>query len=137
MTVVLHEQAEAACPSARVEGDALWLSVDDLARATGWQLKPEGLCKGDICIPLSASRRTQITRGGEVDAAGLWRMLGHPVVHDVSATAWVLGTGADQRSGALARLEAPDFTLPDLAGVPHTLSSYRGKRVLVVSFASW
>ena len=32
---------------------------------------------------------------------------------------------------------APDFTLPDLAGQIHTLSDYRGKKVLLVAYASW
>jgi peroxiredoxin len=34
-------------------------------------------------------------------------------------------------------LTAPDFTLPDLAGKPHTLSHLRGKKVLLVTWASW
>ena len=32
---------------------------------------------------------------------------------------------------------APDFTLPDLAGRSHTLSSFRGKKVFMVAWASW
>ena len=36
-----------------------------------------------------------------------------------------------QRNTALAGLVAPDFTLPDLAGVPHTLSALRGKKVFL------
>jgi peroxiredoxin len=32
---------------------------------------------------------------------------------------------------------SPDFTLPDLAGVPHTLSALRGKKVFLCTWASW
>ena len=32
---------------------------------------------------------------------------------------------------------APDFTLPDLAGTQHTLSSLRGRKVLLATWASW
>ena len=32
---------------------------------------------------------------------------------------------------------APDFTLPDLAGHMHSLSDYRGKKVLLIAYASW
>jgi peroxiredoxin len=32
---------------------------------------------------------------------------------------------------------APDFTLPDLDGVPHTLSAYRGRVVMVNFWATW
>jgi peroxiredoxin len=34
-------------------------------------------------------------------------------------------------------LEAPDFTLPDIDGKQHSLSDYRGKKVLLLSWASW
>ena len=37
----------------------------------------------------------------------------------------------------LAGGEAPDFTLLDFDGVPHTLSDYRGKKVLIFAWASW
>ncbi len=50
---------------------------------------------------------------------------------------WVLGAGAQQRNDALAGLTAPDFTLPDLAGTPHTLSALRGKKVFLCTWASW
>ena len=32
---------------------------------------------------------------------------------------------------------APNFTLPDLNGKPHTLADFRGKKVLLVTWASW
>jgi hypothetical protein len=32
----------------------------------------------------------------------------------------------------------PDFTLPDIGtGQPRSLSDYRGKKVLLIQFASW
>jgi peroxiredoxin len=49
---------------------------------------------------------------------------------------WYFGLRSDQRQG-LASLQAPDFTLPDMAGKPHSLSDFRGKKVLVVTWASW
>ena len=43
---------------------------------------------------------------------------------------WVLGTGAAARNDTLAGLDAPDFALPDLAGMPRRLSDLRGKQGL-------
>lgn len=113
--------------------DGLWLSAADAERTTGWALKPEGMCRDDACVPLPAGE----TRGGQVDVAAFWRRLGHPVVHDAARETWILGVGADARNDALAGLAAPDFTLSDLAGTPHTLSALRGKKVFLATWASW
>jgi hypothetical protein len=48
-----------------------------------------------------------------------------------------LGVSAPTRAAALASLDAPDFTLPDLDGRPHSLSAHRGRKVLLVAYASW
>lgn len=42
-----------------------------------------------------------------------------------------------QSSASAERMLAPDFTLPDLTGQPLTLSSYRGKVVLLDFWATW
>ena len=47
-----------------------------------------------------------------------------------------LPTAAD-RGRRLASLEAPDFTLPDLDGRPHSLSDHRGAKVFLVAYGSW
>lgn len=60
-----------------------------------------------------------------------------PLAHDASTATWVLGESAASRSAQLQSLEAPDFTLPDLAGQRHSLAEQRGKKVLLVSWASW
>jgi hypothetical protein len=78
-----------------------------------------------------------MVRGDAVDVAALWRHMGHPVVRDDAGCAWVLGTGARERADALRSLEAPDFALPDLAGRVHALSAYRGRKVLLATWASW
>ena len=33
--------------------------------------------------------------------------------------------------------QAPDFTLPDVDGVPRSLSQLRGKKVFLATWASW
>jgi peroxiredoxin len=37
----------------------------------------------------------------------------------------------------MTSLEAPDFTLPDLEGALHSLSDHRGKKRLLIAWASW
>ena len=62
---------------------------------------------------------------------------GRPVALDVDERAAYLGISAAERAKSLASLEAPDFTLPDLDGRMHSLSQQRGKKVLLVAYASW
>jgi hypothetical protein len=113
--------------------DGLFVSPADAETVTGWTLKPEGMCRDDLCVPLAGDAR----RDDAVDLAAFWRTLGHPVLADQPGSVWVLGTAAESRASTLAGLEAPDFTLPDLAGVPHRLSDLRGKNVFLTTWASW
>lgn len=135
MITVIHGQQEAALPRARVQGDSLWLDSSDIQAATGWQWKPEGLCKEEACIPLPAG--AGLVQDDRLNMAGLWQTLGHPVVHDQAGDTWVLGVGSAQRAQDLSSLTAPDVELPDLSGRMHRLSDQRGKRVLLVTWASW
>jgi hypothetical protein len=62
---------------------------------------------------------------------------GRPVALDRDECAAYLGVPARERARALASLEAPDFALPDLEGYLHSLTDHRGKKVLLVAYASW
>lgn len=135
--IVLHEDRETALPGAAADGDSLWLAADEVAQATGWAWKPEGLCHGDTCVPLPPARRNDIVRDGRLDLAAMWRYSGQPVLHDAASQVWVLGTGAQQRGAALQSLQAPDFALPDLEGRVHTLAEQRGRKVFLATWASW
>jgi hypothetical protein len=126
MATVLTDQGELTVTAT----NGLFLSAEDAERATGWTLKPEGMCRDDLCVPTPV-------RDGRVDVAAFWRTLGCPVVNDAARETWVLGAGAQQRNDALAGLMAPDFTLPDLAGTPYTLSALRGTKVFLCTWASW
>jgi hypothetical protein len=136
---LIYRDRPSSAPSATPEGDDLWLSLDDLHAATGWELKPQGACLGDVCVPIPAGRRADFVRadGKHFNFAALARLLQQPVVHDAAHAVWFVGEAASTRSGALQSLQAPDFTLPDLDGKQHSLSGYRGKKVLLVSWASW
>lgn len=110
--------------------DAVDLNVTgaDAFKVTGWTLKPEGMCLGDICVPMPSI-------AGRIDLAAFWQKLGNPVVSE--GDVWSLGVGADAHRDSLAGLDAPDFELRDLAGQAHRLSSLRGKKVFLSSWASW
>lgn len=108
---------------------SLRVEPGELARATGWTLKAEGLCRDGVCIPFRASA------GGALDAHELSARLAMPLVEDGAAGLWALGPPAGGR--ALASAAAPDLELPDLEGRPFRLASLRGQKVLLVAWAPW
>jgi hypothetical protein len=118
-----------------VAGDAVRIGPDALRDATGWSLKPEGLCRGDVCIPVRD--RAGLSGAGGVDLAAFAQALDRPLALDAAERAAALGVAAAERSARLATLEAPDFRLPDLHGRMHSLSEHRGKKVLLIAYASW
>lgn len=135
MATLLTDQGEAEV--AVKPGSGLWVTPEDMARATGWALKPEGFCKGDICVPVPKGQEAAFVASGKVDLDAFWRHTGRPTLHSTKRDVWMLGEGAADRAAALAGLEAPDFTLPDLDGKLHSLSEQRGKKVLLTTWASW
>jgi len=137
MVTLLTESGERIVPEGEGAGEALWLPAREAEEATGWALKPQGLCRGEACVPLPPGREGEFVRGPRVNVAALWRHLGQPVVHSERGHAWVLAASAGDRATALRSLEAPDFTLPDVSGHSHSLSEHRGKKVLLVTWASW
>ena len=124
-------------PDAQPDGEDLWVPLDTLEARTGWALKPEGACRGEACVPLPRGRESAFARDGRFNIAGLARHLGQPVLRHAPTDTWAIGESAEARAGALQSLDAPDFTLPDLEGREHRLSDYRGKKVFLVSWASW
>ena len=128
--------------SAQLEAGQLWIESGDLARTTRFELKPQGACRGEICyvLPQSPSQQSEFLRD---ESSKSWfnltafaRLAGQPVAHDASRSAWYFGVRSDQRRQP-ASLEAPDFTLPDIEGTRHSLSDFRGKKVFLVTWASW
>ena len=137
-TVELLEPSGAATiVEAEASGADLWLSKANLTAVTGFELKPEGLCRGEVCYPLPPGREAAFAREGEVNVAAFWRHRGGAVAASADRGTWVLGDAEDEQRARLDSLEAPDFTLPDLSGELHSLSDYRGRKVLLATWASW
>jgi hypothetical protein len=86
---------------------------------------------------IADGRAVEMAYAEGVERATRAQRAGRPVAIDLRERAAYLGVAAAERAPALASLEAPDFTLPDLAGRLHTLSAHRGTKVLLVAYASW
>ena len=107
---------------------------DRLEAELGWTVKPEGLCRDDVCVPVPDRATVQTDDG--FDVLAIARLLDRPAVHDVDSDVVAIGVPRDRRRSALG-LTAPDVRLFDLDGTPHALSDHRSKKRLLVAFASW
>jgi hypothetical protein len=121
---VIDEQHETVVEA----GDTLTLDPAVL----GWEAKPQGLCRDDVCIALPAG-----VDGAAVDAVTLGRLLGRPVVIDAAERVAAFAAPAAERAAALRSGLAPDFELPDVNGILHRLSDYRGRKVVLYAYGSW
>jgi hypothetical protein len=145
--IVLYGARETELAGAAADRDRLWIPLEDLERSTGWTAKPEGLCQGEVCVPVPAARKAAWLDGTEgsdgasrLDFAAFAAHLGHAVARDAERGVWAFGPPADRgagASGASGPVAAPDVRLPDLDGNLHSLSDYRGKKVLLYCWSSW
>ena len=123
LTTVISQNKVLKTDEARVHGDDLWLSNAPLERVMG--------------TAQAQSIESTYQRDGQTNVSALWQASNRTVVCDQSKQAWVLGASAAERSDALLSLQAPDFTLADPQGNPHSLSDYRGRKVFLTSWSSW
>jgi hypothetical protein len=120
---------------ATVSGGRILLEPGALPDALGWELKPEGLCRDDACVPVRDP--AAFTVGAQLDLAGVAGALGRPVVVDADAGIVAVALPTEQRRRALDDLQAPAFTLPDLDGAMHSLDEWKGQKRLLHAFSSW
>jgi len=107
--------------------DTLDISAAQFAAGTGWEIKPQGACKGEVCVPLGA---------GSFAVADVAERLGMAIVADETHGRWAIGP--ESIGGrALATAEAPELVLDDLDGNEFRLSSLRGQKVVIVSWAPY
>lgn len=108
---------------------SLAITPEEFAERTGWVIKVEGACKAERCVPLptmSASR---------LDVRVLAERLGMPLIHDGAHGLWCLGPEAGGR--ALSSAILPEVVLPDWHGNEFRLDTLRGRKVLLIAWASW
>ena len=121
---------EGAVTGGRVVVDAAVLPV-----AIGWELKAEGLCREEVCVPVRDPGALRVGEGVDLAAAGA--ALGRSVVVDTDLGVVAIALASEQRRQALDALEAPPFTLPDLDGFDHQLAEWRGRKRMLLAFSTW
>ena len=138
---IIHEEHPLKFEGAIAESNALWLEAAELKRLTGWEFKPEGICRGDLCVPIppGADANFISKRDGKtfLNFTALADLMNKPWAADIAHRVWYFGAEAAERGNSLKSLHAPDFELPDVDGKLHRLSDYCDSKVLLLAWASW
>jgi len=126
---------EVATVEGEVDGTRVTVAPVALPTAIGWELKPEGLCLDDVCVPVRD--RDRLFAGDALDLAAVAGALGRPLVIDADRRVVAMALPSEERRRALQDHVAPPFTLPDLDGQLHALEEWHGRKKLLVAFSSW
>jgi len=137
---IVYDDSATDLAAAREDAGQLWITTSDLKRATRFEVKPQGVCRDELCFPLPKARQQEFVHKTPpvtwFNMTAFAQLVHQPVAHDAALATWYFGLRSDQRQ-QLSSLQAPDFTLPNLQGKPHPLSDFRGKKILLVTWASW
>jgi hypothetical protein len=111
--------------------ESLIVPRDQFETGTGWELRPEGACRGEVCIPL-----IDPPEGDMIDVAAIAGQMGLPLVAHEKHPVWAVGPPAVS-GRTLVTAEAPELVLPDLDGNPFELASLRGQKVVMVAWSPY
>ena len=136
--LVLDGNVRTAVPFTAVDGAAM-IAAGDLDAALGWTLKPEGLCRGDVCVP---TRDQTIGDADQLDVAMVAHTLDQPIVVDSARGVAAIGTAASTRIEQMATLQASAFSLPRISagdddGELVSLADFDRRKVLLLAWSSW
>src|SRR3954451_20712205 len=113
--------------------EQLQLTPDQFEAATGWEIKPEGACQHGVCVPLPPLERDSV---GRIDVRVVAERLGMPIAHDEAHGLWALGPRSGDRK-VLDSVRMPELALSDFHGDTFDLASTRGRKVVLLAWASW
>ncbi len=119
------------------KGEGLLIKPSDLHSVNGFELKPEGVCCNDICIPLREG--LLIEQGGKqwFDLVAFADLLGQPYVVDQASRVWSFAEVPAKRANMMVNAMAPDFEVKDRQGKVIRMADLKGKKALIVTWSSW
>jgi len=119
----------------------LWVSPEDFTRINGFELKPQGACYKDMCVPVKqdADNELFVKRDGQswLNVSKFASKVQQAFVSDQESKVWSFGMVPSSRKSFLDSAIAPDFELKGRDGDLVKLSDFRGKKVLIITWASW
>jgi len=131
----------ATAPAALANGEDLWVTLADLTKATKFVLKPQGVCRDELCFPIPKARKSAfLSLQGKItwfNLSEFARLTKQPAAYDAENSVWFFGPRPEEQNTFVSSLMAPNFRLPDATGKMRSLREFRGKKVLLLTWASW
>jgi len=118
-------------------GDRLLVKADDLTRINGFELKREGACYADICIPITQEMLVEQDGNEWFDLTAFADLIGQPYVADTQARVWSFAEIPAKRESMMVDAMAPDFEVKDRQGKVIRMADLKGKKALIVTWSSW
>jgi hypothetical protein len=132
---IVTDDGEISVDAVRANG-SIRLDPAALMRATGWELKPEGLCRAEVCVPVRD--RDSLVIDDAIDLRAFADALRRPLVVDDEADLAVLGVSTIDCAAEREGMRVPaDLSLRDLDGNLHHWSELGRKKKLLFAWASW
>ena len=121
------------------EGERLWIPSEDVFGILGVELVGNALCHGSSRVPAPTSDGWKREEGGRtlVELGSIASALRQAIVCEPDRRVWSLSVAPELGGSWRQTLLAPDFELPDRTGRVARLSAFLGKKVLLLSWASW
>src|ERR1051325_7961768 len=85
---IIYDDAPTDLSAAREDAGQLWITTADLKRATRFEVKPQGVCRDELCFPLPKAKQQDFLhkeRGTTwFNMPGFAARVPQPVAHDVA-----------------------------------------------------
>src|SRR5258708_38732730 len=83
---IVYDDVASQLDRVNVDAGQLWITPADLTRATGFVIKPQGVCREELCFPLPQSRKAEFVRQENgtnwVSLSAFAQLVHQPFAHD-------------------------------------------------------
>lgn len=140
-TTVIYQDNEINIEQTLSDTEQLWVTPTDLTRVNNFVLKPEGACLAELCVPIRRDPASNMVKQHDqqlwFNLTGFAEKLKQSYVQDSDSQTWSFGDFPVNRERFLNNAVAPNFSLKDRNGDMVNLADFRGKKVLLLTWASW
>src|ERR1700752_2473613 len=94
-TTIVYDDVATDVNGSGEEPNQLWITAADLKRATRFEVKPQGVCRDELCFPLPKSKQQSFLReeSGKkwFNLTAFAALVHQPVAHDEALSTWYFG----------------------------------------------